>query len=264
MKATNFLAALAILAGGCAQTEAPAPEGRLAARVNGTAITIAGNPGAAREASTQALDKVIDRELLVQEALRKGLDRDPKVAARIEDARREVLAQAWLDQAAVAPAGSAAEPEVARFYAENPALFAQRRIYRYQELVVSAPPDKLELVRGELAGARDLEDVAGWLKWRSLKVSQVASATAAAEQLPLSYLPQLARMKPGDMAVFPSPLGASVIQLVQAQDAPLAESEAAPVIEQFLAGRRRLEVAAAELKRLRGAASIEYVGEFKR
>ena len=43
-----------------------------------------------------------------------------------------------------------------------------------------------------------------------------------------------------------------------------AEAQAAPLIEQFLAGRRRLETAAAEVKRLRELATIEYLGEFKR
>ena len=41
-------------------------------------------------------------------------------------------------------------------------------------------------------------------------------------------------------------------------------SAAAPLIEQFLAGRKRLETAAAEVKRLRELATIEYLGEFKR
>ena len=85
-----------------------------------------------------------------------------------------------------------------------------------------------------------------------------------AEQLPLSYLPQLARMNAGEIAVFATPRGASVIQLVQAEEAPLAEPQAAPLIEQFLAGRRRLESAAAEVRRLREVATIEYLGEFKR
>jgi hypothetical protein len=85
-----------------------------------------------------------------------------------------------------------------------------------------------------------------------------------AEQLPLSFLPRLAAMKPGEIAVFATPLGASVIQLLHAEQAPLSETQAAPLIEQFLAARRRLDTAAAEVKRLREVATIEYLGEFKR
>jgi hypothetical protein len=70
-------------------------------------------------------------------------------------------------------------------------------------------------------------------------------------------------MKDGEIAVFDAPSGAAVVQLVQAQEAPLSEREAAPLIEQFLSGRKRLELAAAEVKRLRDVARIEYVGEFK-
>jgi hypothetical protein len=55
-----------------------------------------------------------------------------------------------------------------------------------------------------------------------------------------------------------------VIQLVHAEAAPLSEQQATALIEQFLAGRKRLETAAAELKRLRELATIEYLGEFKR
>ena len=71
-------------------------------------------------------------------------------------------------------------------------------------------------------------------------------------------------MKSGEIAVFATPLGASVIQLIHAEDAPLGAEQAAALIEQFLAGRKRLEIAAAEVKRLRSSARIEYVAQFKR
>ncbi len=257
---TGWLPALGLLLAACSPQQAPQADAKVAARVNGEAITV--SRGAL---SRDKLEHVIERELLVQKALREGLDRDPEVARQLEEARREALAKAYLDRAGARAAASAAE--VARFYDENPALFAQRRIYRYQELVVSGADKRdpnLELVRGELSGAKDIDQVAGWLKWRGLKVSAPATVTVAAEQLPLSYLPRLARMADGELAVFPSPLGASVIQLVHAQEAPLAQEQAAPVIEQFLAGRKRLELAAAEVRRLREGASIEYMGEFKR
>jgi len=257
------LLALALMPAGCGVNANPRPAGQLAAKVNGTEITVQQVAGARQGNRAQALDKVIDRELLVQKALEAKLDADPEVAQAIDGARRQVLAQAYLERVAAATVKSSAE-EISAFYAENPALFAQRRIYRLREISVAASADKLDLIRSELATARDLDEVAGWLKWRSLKVGPATSATQPAEQLPLSYLPQLARMKEGDIAVFSSALGATVVQLVQAQDAPLTEEQAAPLIEQFLAGRKRLELAAAEVKRLRETASIEYVGDFKR
>ena len=127
---------------------------------------------------------------------------------------------------------------------------------------MSVPAEMVDVLRAEAARAKDLDDVAAWLRLRNASFSEV-SVTQPAEQLPLRYLPQLARMKDGEIAVFASPLGASVIQLVHAEDAALTEQQAAPVIEQFLAGRKRLELAAAEVRRLRDSARIEYVGEFR-
>jgi EpsD family peptidyl-prolyl cis-trans isomerase len=266
-----LLLVLFMVPAGCERAVAERPDAQLAAKVNGTEISVhqlrtvgsaAGQPNVA-----QALEKVIDRELLVQKAIAAKLDRDPQVQQSIESARRQVLAQAWLEKSASAAAGSSRvgerDADVRAFYAENPALFAERRIYRLRELVVSAPAEMIDVLRAEAAKARELDEVAGWLRSRNAKVSAV-SLTQPAEQLPLTFLPQLARMKTGEIAVFATPLGASVIQLVHAEDAPLTEQQAAPLIEQFLAGRKRLETAAAEVKRLRELATIEYLGEFKR
>jgi EpsD family peptidyl-prolyl cis-trans isomerase len=274
-------AALAAALAGCGQGPATQPAakgvraslagdardaGKLAAKVNGTPISVVQLSGAAGGAagasSAQALEKIIDRELLVQKALQAKLDRDPQVVQAIETSRRQLLAQAYLDRAAAA--AKSTPDEVSAFYSENPALFAQRRIYRLRELVVTASADQLELIRSEAATATDLDEVAGWLKWRNLKVGPVTGATQPAEQLPLGHLSRLAGMRQGEIAVFASAPGATVVQLVHAQDAPLTEQQAAPLIEQFIAGRKRLELAAAEVRRLREVATIEYVGDFKR
>jgi EpsD family peptidyl-prolyl cis-trans isomerase len=226
------------------------------AKVNGAEIL-------AGEISTrQALEHVIDRELLVQKALEAGLERDPIVAQSLESARRQILAQAWLERRA--SGGLAPRPEEVRaFYGENPTLFGERRIYRLRELAVSGPAELTDVLRAQAAEATDLDEIAAWLRLRDAKFS-AALLTQPAEQLPLSYLPQLARMKQGEIAVFAAPPGAVVVQLVHAQEAPLAEPQAAPLIEHFLSGRKRLEHAAAEVKRLRELAKIEYVGETKR
>ncbi len=241
------------------------------AKVNGTEISLEQVRGSAAAGAAQALEKVIDRELLVQQALAARLDRDPQVLQAIDNARRQVLAQAYLESRASAAGGSSRPgelgDEVRAFYGDNPALFAERRVYRLRELLVSAPAEMMEVLRAEAAKARELEDLAAWLRGRGAKFSYVGSTsglTQPAEQLPLAFLPQLARMKAGEIAVFATPLGASVLQLVHAEAAPLTEQQAAPLIEQFLAGRKRLETAAAEIRRLREVATIEYLGDFKR
>lgn len=281
-----FLIVLLLLPTGCEKAAANRSPAQLVAKVNGTEISLhqvrapayagAGSvPANAGTLEKLTLEKLIDRELLVQSALAAKLDRDPQVAQSIENARRQLLAQAYLERSVAAAASAAAgsgrddarAAEVRSFYAENPALFAERRIYRLHELVVSAPAEMIDVLRAQTAKARDLDEVAAWLKSRGADyrlVPEMSGLAQPAEQLPLSYLPQLARMNAGEIAVFATPLGASVIQLVQAEDAPLGEAQAAPLIEQFLAGRRRLESAAAEVKRLREVANIEYLGEFKR
>jgi EpsD family peptidyl-prolyl cis-trans isomerase len=276
MKTLLLIAMLAVPATGCEKAAADRPAAQPVAKVNGTKISIqqiraapayaGAGPAYAgagpAPADAGALEKVIDRELLVQQALAAKLDRDPQVVQSIENARRQLLAQAYLERAASAASGSTRD-EVRAFYEENPALFAERRVYRLRELVVSAPAEMVDVLRAEAAKVRDLEELAAWLRARNAGYS-TDSLTQPAEQLPLTYLPQLARMKAGEIAVFATPSGASVMQLVQVEAAPLTESQAAPLIEQFLAGRRRLETAAAEVKRLREVATIEYLGEFKR
>ena len=256
----RLIAALLLVAlAGCERASADRAPAQPLARVNGVEIF-------ARQVNApnlnQALEKVIERELLVQKAIAAGLETDPAVTDSIDAARRQVLAQAYLERAATGLAKPSKE-EVRAFYNENPGLFAERRIYRVRELAASAPAEMIDVLRAVSARAKELEEVAAWLRARNAHFS-ATTYTQPAEQLPLAFLPQMARMKAGEIAVFATPLGASVIQLIHAEEAPLGAAEAGALIEQFLAGRRRLEFAEAEVKRLREGARIEYVAQFKR
>jgi EpsD family peptidyl-prolyl cis-trans isomerase len=265
MRALSLIVFVGALAG-CERVAADRADAQLVARVNGIEISARQVRTGAASSVAQAVEKIIDRELLAQKALEAGLERDPLVKDTIDNARRQVLAQAYIERVARTNEGGAAKPsrdEVRAFYNDNPALFAERRIYRMRELVVSAPAEMTDVLRAQAARATELDELASWLKSRNARFS-VATETQPAEQLPLAFLPQLARMKSGDIAVFATPLGASVIQLIHAEQAPLGIEQASALIEQFLAGRRRLEIAAAEVKRLREGARIEYVAQFKR
>jgi hypothetical protein len=127
----------------------------------------------------------------------------------------------------------------------------------------------MDVLRARVARASDLDEVAAWLKERNARYDMTPRQTQPAEEIPLAFLPKLAAMQPGELAVFATPAvgnfpaTASVMQLVYSERAPLAFEQATPVIESFLAGRKRLAVAQAEVKRLRETAKIEYVAQFK-
>jgi hypothetical protein len=89
------------------------------------------------------------------------------------------------------------------------------------------------------------------------------SGVRAAEQLPLPRLPQIALLRPGSVLAFPGgPNRVSVIEVLASESQPIDDKKAAPAIEQYLGNRKREEIATEEVKRLRDASKVEYVGEF--
>lgn len=275
IRCVSMVIAMAIGLSSCSKTDNKTPPlSQVAAKVNGDEISVhevnnlvaSGNNTAAlgqnRPAAPQVLEQLIERELLAQNALAAKLDRDPQVMQAMEAAKHQILAQAYLERTIAAASRHDTDASVRVFYTSNPALFEQRRIYECRELLASLPAEKLDLLKAESAKTRSLDDLEGWFKLQNVPFNSVTS-TRAAEQIPLDVLQRVAEMKDGEVAVFATPNRVSVLQLVHAQDAPLNEQQARPVIEQFLANRTRLELARAEVKRLREKARIEYVGEFE-
>ena len=264
------LAAAAAAAYGTLDREGNA--GPFAATVNGVGISAhqvdgmlarpgAALPGHGKRSKARALERLIDQELLAQEARKAKLDQDPRVVQAVQDATRRILGQAYLERI-VASAREESGAQVKKFYRENPALFERRRIYRVLELAVVSPQDRLAGIREAAARAQSLHDVAAWLETRRLPYN-VATSSRPAEQIPLSVLREVYEMRQGQIAVFPTPRGASVVQLLLASDVPMKEQEAAPVIERYLVNRRRLEIGVAEARKLRDQATIEYGSEFE-
>lgn len=265
------LAAVGIVAlAGCGEDKKAATQ--VAARVNKEEISIhqinsvlsqSGNlpPEQAKLASRQVLDRLVDQELLVQKAAEKKLDREPKTMKAIEAARRDILARSYMESAAAAVSKPTAA-EVGEFYGKRPELFSERRVYKFQELTIGANPAEVLPKLKELGKAKNLEEVAAWLKSQNIPFGGGDVTTKAAEQLPLELLPRFHQLKDGQMAAVPSQAGVIVIQLVASRSEPLDQKAATPFIEQFLMNQKKVETSNRELKQLREQAKIEYLGEF--
>jgi EpsD family peptidyl-prolyl cis-trans isomerase len=215
-----------------------------------------------KQANGQVLEKLIDEQLLVQKAVEKKLDRDPRVVQAIETAKRQILSQAYLEQV-IAAVPNSAESEIKEFYDKRPELFGERRIYRFHEVSFQAKPEIVDQLGARVKAAKTIAEITTWLGEQKIGFN-VSSATKAAEQLPLAVLPALHKMKDGamELIVNQSKTNFLVIQLAASQSSPMDDKASRPYIEQFLRNKKRGESAESEVKQLRTAAKIEYQGDF--
>ena len=262
---------LAVLLAGCGDKKKEKPATQTAAKVNKEEITVHQinfvlqqqrglAPEQAASASKQVLERLVDQELSMQKAQDQKLDRDPRVVQQLEAARREIIARAYVEKiAAGAPKPSPAEIKV--YYDAHPALFKERRVYSLQELAIQAKPEQIPALRDKLAAAKDIGEFVSYLKAGEFKFG-ANQAVRAAEQLPLASLEKFAQMKDGQTIFNVTPTGAQVVVVAGARSQPVDEAAATPAIEQFLLNERKRKVVEDDLKALRGASKIEYVGEY--
>lgn len=225
----------------------------------------AASPEAAKALSRDVLEKLIDQQLAVDQAVEAKLHRSPEVVTQIEAARREILARAYMQKLAAALPRPTPE-ELKAYYKEQPALFAERRVFNVQELVVPKTPannaaNVTAELQGQSAGGKSIEEVAAWLKSKDIQFGG-GRATRTAEQIPLELLGQLHALKDGQSMVFDTPLATTMVRVMASQQVPVPEADALPRIDQFITNRRAGEAVAADLKKLRAAATITYQGEF--
>ena len=217
-------------------------------------------PEQADAASKQILERLIDQQLAVQRADDLKLDREPRVVQQLEAVRREVLARAYVERVGEAATKPTPE-EIKKYYDEKPALFSDRRIYSIQEIAIEAKPEQVQALRSQLAASKSINEFVEYLKANDYRFAG-NQAVRAAEQLPLNSLEAFSRMKDGQAAMVPSPNGVQVVVLAGSRSQPVSEEQARPAIEQFLLNDRKRKLVEEDMKSLRAAAAIEYVGKF--
>ena len=264
------LATALLVLSGCGEKKEKAAS-QTAAKVNKEEITVHQinyvlqqqrglQPSQAEAVSKQILERLIDQELAVQKAEDMKLDRDPRVVQQMEAARREIVARAYVEKTGEA-ASKPTDAEIKAYYDSKPALFSARRIYSLQEIGIEAKPEQMAALREQLGASKSINDFVEYLKANGYRFSG-NQAVRTAEQLPLNLLDTFAKLNDGQAVLLPSPAGAQVVLLVGSRSEPVDEARAKPAIEQFLLNEAKRKLVEADIKALRAAAKIEYVGKF--
>jgi EpsD family peptidyl-prolyl cis-trans isomerase len=268
--AGTAVAVAAVLMAGCGETK-DKPATQTAAKVNKEEITVhqinfalgqqrGVRPEQQEAVRKQVLERLVDQELTLQKAAEIKIDRDPKVVQQVEAARRDIISRAYLERVgdtAIRPTAA----EIEKYYADKPALFKERRIYNLQEIAIEAKPEQVPALKARLESSKNINEFVEYLKANDFRFAG-NQAVRAAEQLPLASLDTFASMKDGQATLNPTPTGATVVVLAGSRSQPIDLQRASPAIEQFLLNERKRDIIAKDLKSLREAAKIEYVGQF--
>lgn len=266
-----LLMTVTLVACGDKSGESKKSDTQVVAKVNGDEISIhqvnlqLGRVGKVDEAQSKAISqqivaKLVDQQLLKQKALQEKLDRDPRVLQILEASKSEILAQAYLEKVST-KAKKPTTAEIDAFYTEHPELFEKRRLFKLQELVVQASPDKFAEIEAGVKDIKNINEVANWLKEHQFQFT-ANSNVRAAEQLPSNLLKVLQPLSDGELLMVKTDRALNVVHLAASQSQPIARDKATPVIEQYFLNLNKTNLIKDEVKALKDQAKIEYVGAF--
>jgi len=217
-------------------------------------------PAQQEAASRQIVQGLVDRQILLQAAHKEKLDRKPQVMQAIENAKMQIVAQAYM-QERVASVAKPTSAEIDEYRAQHQDFFANRKIYVTDEAEFALEVGSAEKLQEIAKSEKTLKDLEGWLKAHHIKyvIKRVAHA---AETLPTQLLVQFSKMPIGQM-VFMGANGpnsqAVAVSMAEIKEMPISEKDSKPLIERILSEQKRKQTAEAEMKRLRESAKIRYI-----
>ena len=262
-----FAGMLVVLVSACNNKVEQKP-GQALANVNGEEITVmqlndelsrSNAPATQQEAARkQALEALIDRQLLISEAAKEKVDRDPRVVQAIERARSVILAQAYMQKRLGTPAKPTAA-EVEAYYSQNPQFFAQRKHFDMREIILPTREVNDEL-KAVMDKTRSLDDVAAWLDQHKVKY-QKAQLSRSGSELPPELSAKLLALAKGQLFIVREGERSMLVTIADIRSSPVELDAARPQIEQYLVAKKGKESAEEEVKRLRASAKIAYINQ---
>ncbi|MES2583341.1 MAG: EpsD family peptidyl-prolyl cis-trans isomerase [Pseudomonadota bacterium] len=206
------------------------------------------------------LEGLVEQQLAINLATANKLDRSPEVVTAIENAKREIIARAALEQIRNAQPKPTDE-EAKAYFDAHPELFSQRRVFNLQEIAIDKATPNLAEVRSKVAVAKTIEEVAEWLTQKGIGFKPSAGARPA-EQIPLEVLPKLHEFKDGQVGLIEGNDAHFIARVVASKTLPITEAQAIPRIKVFLANQRGVEAIKREKEAMKAKAKVEYLGEF--
>lgn len=204
--------------------------------------------------TNRVLQGLIERRLLAEQAKQDGIDKSPEFLARQRRMNEELLI-GMLASRSMDTSKLPTDAEIAAFQAKQPQAFAQREVWKLDQLQYDTPKDKA--ITDRIVATKTLAELAAVLSEARIPF-QRASNQLVTSAIPAELFPQLSRLQAGEPFIVPAG-GKSVASSIASREpqpltGPQARTEAVNAI------RRQSSTGALQqrLKDLKASAKIEY------
>lgn len=248
---------------GCQSQTPDAQVTQVLAKVNGDEITshqVNGElqrlqmPVANTQLTTQILNSLIDRQLLVQEAVKLNIDRTPEVMQLVEMAKAQIYAQAYLARK-ISTQSQAKNEEINEFMAKHPEIFSHRKIFTTRSYIF--PHQALKPGDAQLqSSVKNADELTAWLDSHAVKF-EVLEETIPTEVLPKEVLSIADQIKVGDLLFMRDGTNIMVRSVTSIIDQPMPAVHAKAMASKVVSDHKRQQRILDEIKRLKKLAKIE-------
>jgi EpsD family peptidyl-prolyl cis-trans isomerase len=204
-----------------------APTGQVVATVGGREITVRqlnaelsgaapAAPAAQKEQKRAALNFMIERTVLADEARKQGIDKDPDFILLSQRAMDSLLAQ-QLQSKMAATVPAITKDEATRFENANPNIFAERKIFEVDQIRMNQPSDPAILAK--LQPLKTLDEVVKLLADSKVPFQRGTTTLDAVGQNP-KLVDAIVALPPQEVFVFPAGNQIMINQVKSARTEP--------------------------------------------
>lgn len=210
--------------------------------------------GDTKQARAAALQKLIDRKLLVQQAKSDGLDKSPEYINQLRRATDDLLINMLVSRRLNTTQLPKAD-EISQFEAAHPQMFAGREVWTLSQIIYPLP--KSQEVTAKLAASKSLDEVAQVLTSNGIQFKRDTRKIDTAV-FPQAIYAQLSKLQPGEPFIAPGP-DQAVANVITAREPSATPPDQARALALNAMRREQVEkILQDRLKSVRATAKIEY------
>jgi EpsD family peptidyl-prolyl cis-trans isomerase len=240
---------------------------KAAVKVNGQAIleaeiqaksTLSGGAGGKQEpVSEQAMESMVNMELMRQAAVQAKLDADETVQTKIANSLRSILAMAYMEKL-LASAGKPTDAEISAYYEQNPERYAQRKLYDLREVLIQTSSASEAEIKEQLGKLKKADPFEQWLTQGNIP-HQSNPVSILADRVPEDMFQQLKKVPVGGYVVLDGKEPMQVLFVLSEKMQPATLGQVSQQIWNTLFEQRRKAALDNAIKQQRDQAKIEYV-----